>query len=127
MVNCWLGSEPETVYAQGDLHCYGRANAEQRGITDFYARCHQNPAAERDPFALQMAPSPTLRALYLEAEQEDGYFRDKSVFDDGISIEDVMRVMMRYKNRAIMTYSLNAYLPWEGLNVVFNGSQEDLK
>ncbi|MEN3258366.1 Gfo/Idh/MocA family oxidoreductase [Sodalis endosymbiont of Spalangia cameroni] len=127
LVNFWLGSEPETVYAQGDLRFYGRANAEQRGITDFYARCHQNPAAERDPFALHMVQSPTLRALYLEAEQEDGYFRDKSVFDDGISIEDVMGVMVRYKNRAIMTYSLNAYLPWEGLNVVFNGSQGRLE
>lgn len=36
-------------------------------------------------------------------------------------------MMVRYKNRAIMTYSLNAYLPWEGLNVVFNGSRGRLE
>lgn len=112
LVNFWLGSEPQTVYAQGDLRFYGRANAEQRGVTEFYARCHQ---------------SPILRALYLEAEHDDGYYRDKSVFDDGISIEDVLGVMVRYKNRAIMTYPLNAYLPWEGLNVVFNGSRGRLE
>lgn len=76
LVNFWLGSEPQTVYAQGDLRFYGRANAEQRGVTEFYARCHQSPAAAHDPFALQMAQSPTLRALYLEAEHEDGYYRD---------------------------------------------------
>ena len=34
-----------------------------------------------------------------------------------------MAVMVRYKNRAIMNYSLNAYMPWEGYRVAFNGSK----
>lgn len=127
LVNFWLHSEPETVYAQGDLRFYGKANAEARGVTEFYARSHNNEAAKDDPFALNMSESAQLTALYLDAEHEDGYYRDKSVFDDGINIEDVMGVMVRYKNKAIMTYSLNAYLPWEGLNVVFNGSKGRLE
>ena len=127
LVNFWLHSEPETVYAQGDLRFYGKANAEARGVTEFYARSHNSPAAKDDPFALHMNESAQLTALYLDAEHEDGYYRDKSVFDDGINIEDVMGVMVRYKNKAIMTYSLNAYLPWEGLNVVFNGSKGRLE
>lgn len=127
LVNFWLGSEPETVYAQGDLRFYGKANAESRGITQFYSRAFRSPAAVNDPFALNMEDSEPLRELYLNAEHEDGYYRDKSVFDDGISIEDVMGVMVRYKNKAILTYSLNAYLPWEGLNVVFNGSRGRLE
>ena len=61
--------------------------------------------------------------MYLDAEKEDGYYRDQSVFGDGISIEDTMGVMVRYRNNAIMTYSLNAYLPWEGFRVAFNGSK----
>lgn len=127
LVNFWLHSEPETVYAQGDLRFYGKANAEARGVTQFYARSHNSPLAKDDPFALHMAESEQLSALYLQAEHEDGYYRDKSVFDDGINIEDVMGVIVRYKNKAIMTYSLNAYLPWEGLNVVFNGSKGRLE
>ena len=59
----------------------------------------------------------------MDAEHEDGYQRDQSVFGDGISIEDTMGVMVRYKNKAILTYSLNAYLPWEGFNVNINGSK----
>ena len=39
------------------------------------------------------------------------------------TIEDTMGVMVRYKNKAILTYSLNAYLPWEGFNVNINGSK----
>ncbi|WP_413732072.1 Gfo/Idh/MocA family protein [Sodalis sp. RH20] len=127
LVNFWLNSEPETVYAQGDLRFYGKDNAESRGVGQFYSRAFGSEAAAEDPFALHMDQSEPLRELYLNAEHEDGYYRDKSVFDDGISIEDVMGVMVRYKNKAIMTYSLNAYLPWEGLNVVFNGSRGRLE
>lgn len=127
LVNFWLHTEPETVYAQGDLRFYGKANAEARGVSEFYARCHNSPAAEQDPFALHMKDSEQLTELYLNAEHEDGYYRDKSVFDDGINIEDTLGVIVRYKNKAIMTYSLNAYQPWEGLNVVFNGSKGRLE
>ena len=63
----------------------------------------------------------------LDAEHEDGCYRDQSVFGDGISIEDTMGVMVRYKNGAIMTYSLNAYLPWEGFRVAINGSKGRLQ
>ena len=107
----------------GDLRFYGRANAEKRGVTSFYARAHGSEAAKNDPFALHLEDNPTLKAMYLDAEKEDGYFRDQSVFGDGISIEDTMGVLVRYKNNAILTYSLNAYMPWEGFRVVFNGSK----
>ena len=102
---------------------YGRENAEQRGVTEFYSRAHGSENAKNDPFALDMEQSDRLQALYLGAEHEDGYYRDQSVFGDGISIEDTMGVMVRYRNNAIMTYSLNAYLPWEGLRIAFNGSK----
>ncbi len=123
LVNFWLGSEPETVFAMGGLNFYGKENAEKRGVTKFYQRATGNPNAEGDPFALHLDSSPQLKGLYLDAEHEDGYQRDQSVFGDGINIEDTMGVMVSYANKAILTYSLNAYLPWEGFNVVFNGSK----
>jgi predicted dehydrogenase len=123
LVNFWLGSQPKTVFSMGDLNFYGRENAEKRGVTEFYSRAHGSDAAKNDPFALDMENNETLKALYLDAEKEDGYIRDQSVFGDGINIEDTMGVMVRYKNNAIMTYSLNAYMPWEGFRVVFNGSK----
>jgi predicted dehydrogenase len=123
LVNFWLGTAPETVYAMGGLMFYGRENAERRGVTKFYQRAHGSEAAKDDPFAIHMENNKHLKALYLDAEKDDGYQRDQSVFGDGISIEDTLGVMVRYKNKAILTYSLNAYLPWEGYNVVFNGSK----
>jgi len=123
LVNFWIGSEPDTVFAFGDLLFYGKENAEQRGVTQFYDRATGNPNAKDDPFALPLDENDNLKALYLDAEHEDGYQRDQSVFGDGISIEDTMGVLVRYKNNAILTYSLNAYLPWEGYRIAFNGTK----
>ncbi|KAL2130871.1 hypothetical protein VTI74DRAFT_5825 [Chaetomium olivicolor] len=122
LVHFWLQTRPLSVFAQGDLKFYGKENAEERGVTEFYSRARGSEAARRDPFALHLEEIPTLKALYLDAEHEDGYYRDQSVFGDGISIEDTMNVLVRYRNGAVMTYSLTAYAPWEGFRVNFNGT-----
>ena len=123
LVNFWLNTTPDTVYATGGLRFYGKENAESRGETKFYQRAHGSENAKDDPFAIQMEDNEHLKAMYLDAEKDDGYQRDQSVFGDGIDIEDTLGVMVTYKNKAILTYSLNAYLPWEGFIVSFNGSK----
>lgn len=123
LVNFWLGTTPKTVFAFGDLLFYGRENAEKRGVTKFYSRAHGSENAKDDPFALDLNSGKNLKAMYLDAEHEDGYYRDQSVFGDGINIEDTMAVTVRYKNNAMLTYSLYAYAPWEGFRVAFNGSK----
>jgi predicted dehydrogenase len=127
LVNFWLQSRPETVVAMGDLRFYGRENAERRGETKFYSRALGSDVAKDDPFALHLDQNPQLKAMYLDAEHEDAYYRDQSVFGDGISIEDTMNVMVRYRNKAVLTYSLTAYAPWEGFRVMFNGSKGRLE
>ncbi len=127
LVNWWLDSEPETVFAMGDLKFYGRINAEKRGVTQFYSRARGSETAKKDPFALRVDPDSTVEKLYYDAEKCDGYFRDQSVFGDGIDIEDNMSVMVRYRNKAVMTYSLCAHCPWEGYRIVFNGTEGRLE
>ena len=128
LVNWWIDSEPVTVFAMGDLKFYGKINAEKRGITEFYSRARGSEVAAKDPFALKVnEKDEALMGLYYNAESEDGYYRDQSVFGDGISIEDNMGVMVRYKNNVVMTYSLCAHCPWEGYRVVFNGTKGRLE
>lgn len=127
LVNFWIASRPKTVFAFGDLMFYGRENAERRGVTRFYSRVHGSPQAEGDPFALHLERTPRLKALYLDAEKDDGYLRDQSVFGDGISIEDTLSVLVRYASGALMSYSLVAYSPWEGFRVDFTGSKGRLE
>ena len=128
LVNWWMDTEPVTVFAMGGLMFYGKANAENRGVTEFYTRARGSDIAAKDPFALRVSEKDRhLMGLYYNAEHEDQYYRDQSVFGDGISIEDTMGVMVRYRNKAVMTYSLNAHCPWEGLRCCFNGTKGRLE
>ena len=127
LVNWWIEARPKTVFGFGDLVFYGRANAEGRGEARPYERTTGVAAAKDDPFALDLASDAKLKALYLDAEREDGYLRDRNVFADGISIEDDMGVLVRYDSGATMSYHLTAYSPWEGFRVAFNGTRGRLE
>lgn len=127
LANWWLGDRPDTVFGMGDLVFYGKENAEGRGEPPRYHRAHGSPAAKADPFALHLEGDDNLRGLYLDAEHEDGYFRDLNVFGDGISIEDDMAVLVRYAGGATLTYHLTAYSPWEGYRVMVNGTKGRLE
>jgi predicted dehydrogenase len=128
LVNWWIDSFPETVFAMGDLRFYGKENAEKRGVKEFYYRSSGSKVAAKDPFALKITKNDTrLKGLYFDVEKEDNYLRDLSVFSDGITIEDNMGVMVKYQNKAVMTYALNAHSPWEGYRVCFNGTKGRLE
>lgn len=104
LVSWWIQSWPETVYALGDLAFYGRG--------------------ERDPrFDLDLTSHRALRGLYLEAVEETGYHRDQDVMGEGITIEDTMAVTARFRSGALLSYSLVAYSPWEGLRVAITGDR----
>ena len=122
LVNWWLDAVPDTVFGMGRLAFYGRENAERRGVVGRYDRYTGNATAG-DPFAIDLSADERLRRLYLEAEQHDGYHRDRNVLGDGITIEDTMSVMVRYRTGVVLTYSLNAYLPREGFQINFNGTK----
>lgn len=123
LVNWWLGDCPQTVFGMGRLAFYGRENAENRGVRQFYSRCRDNPIAMKDPFALNLMDGDKLQGLYADTEHYDGYIRDHSVFSQGISIEDSMSVLVKYKSQATLSYSLNAFCPCEGYKVSINGSE----
>ncbi|MFC5638475.1 Gfo/Idh/MocA family protein [Streptomyces bullii] len=122
LVNWWLADVPEQVFGHGRLGFYGREAGERHGLRRDYARAHRAEEAADDPFALHLEAHDTLRALYLDAERDDGYLRDRNVFDGPITIEDDMAVLVRYARGATMTYHLTAYAPWEGYRIMFNGS-----
>jgi predicted dehydrogenase len=127
LINWWLASYPKQVFAFGDLLFYGRENAAKRGESYSYNRYTGERAATNDPFALTLDQHPALRGLYLEAEKDSGYLRDRNVFGDNITVEDTMSVTARYRNDVILTYSLIAYSPWEGYKVAITGDKGRLE
>jgi predicted dehydrogenase len=125
LVNWWLDAIPEQVFAFGGLDFYGRANAVARGdgALTGYARYTGEPKAATDPFALDLRANERLAGLYLNAETESGYVRDRNVFRDDIDIYDNMTVVVRYRTGEQLNYSLLSFSPREGMRASINGDR----
>lgn len=121
ILNWWADSTPATVRAQGRLAFYGK-NGPFRG-----KRCRGCAHAKKCPFYTDMFQHEVYRKMYLEAEGEDGYLRDACVFDRSIDICDQMGVLIQYQNGIQVSYTLNAFCPYESMRCVVEGTQGRLE
>lgn len=121
LVNWFLEDVAEEVFAHGQLNFYGPTRQE-RG-----ERCLNCDYTSTCGFYLDLRADDAMRELYLNAESEDGYIRDKCVFSDEIDIYDSMVLSVRYRRGTLMSYSLNAFMPYEGYRLAFNGTKGRLE
>ena len=126
LLNWWLGSVPVDVFASGRRAFYRPEMAVELGLDGRGARCADCAVASSCDFELDMDCDENLRSLYREAEDEDGYYRDRCVFDADIGIEDTMQAHIRYASGVTANYTLTAYSPWEGLEIKFQGTKGDI-
>ena len=117
LVNWWLDSEPELVYAQGALDFYGQNNPFR------HTRCRECPHQDRCDFYFDITKDERLMKLYVENEKYDGYERDDCLWRHEIDIYDKMGVQARYANGVQLSYSLTTYSPYEGYRIAFNGTK----
>ena len=126
LVNWWIGSRPQTVTALGSRRFYTPETADRLGLAGHGERCLDCPRRGACPYRLDLAADPELRTLYLETETADGYLRDRCVFSPAIDIDDTMQVQVGYASGVTMNYTLCAYSPWEGYEIVFYGLDGEL-
>jgi predicted dehydrogenase len=126
LANWWVASHPDTISALGSRRFYVPGTAEALGLGGHGERCLTCPTSVQCPYRLDVAGDPELKSLYLDAEHADGYVRDGCIFSSEISIEDTMQVQVRYANGVSMNYTLCAYSPWEGYEIVFYGTDGEL-
>ena len=117
LLNWWLDSDPEEVFAYGDLEHYG-SNGPFRGDN-----CRTCPHKENCDYHWDITKNKHLMDLYVKNEKHDGYIRDNCLFRDEINIYDKMSAQVKYKNNAVVNYSLTTYSPFEGYRVAFNGTK----
>ncbi len=120
IANWLLEQDPVSVNAFGTRRFYGptREKRAERCLTcpyknecEFYYDIHA--------FSYEGI---TYTDMYLNCEDADGYVRDKCVFSEEIDIEDSVCVNVQYSGGTVMSYSLTAHSPYEGFNIVLNGT-----
>ena len=121
LMNWWLDADPVTVYASGDLKRYGARGAFR------HTNCRPCPHKANCEFHFDVTRDARLTALYSDCESADGYQRDGCVFKEDVDIFDTMSALVRYSSDVSMAYSVNAFMPFEGHRVAFNGEKGRLE
>lgn len=117
LLNWWIESDPESVYALGDLEFYGK-NGPYRA-----ENCRSCTHTKECNFFFDITKNKRLVELYVENEKYDGYLRDGCVFKNDINIFDKMAATIKYRNGVQVSYSLTSYSPHEGYRIAFNGTK----
>lgn len=121
LINWFLQDRPESIAAQGDLSFYGR-NGPFRS-----PRCKGCPHKNKCQFHWDISKDDFFREFYEAAEDETGYIRDGCVFDESIDILDNYNMIVNYKGGARLSYSLQAWSPWEGFRLEMQGAKGRLE
>ncbi|MDR1938519.1 MAG: Gfo/Idh/MocA family oxidoreductase [Tannerellaceae bacterium] len=117
LLNWWIDSDPESVYALGELNHYGK-NGSVRA-----ENCRTCRHSQSCKFYFDILKNDYYKRLYVDNEKYDGYLRDGCVFKNDINIFDKMAATIRYVNGVQVSYSLTAYSPYEGYRIAFNGTK----
>ncbi|MDH6303384.1 putative dehydrogenase [Parabacteroides sp. PF5-5] len=117
LLNWWIDSDPETVFAFGELNFYGK-NGPFRA-----ENCRNCKHTQECKFYYDIMKNDYYKALYVDNEKYDGYLRDGCVFKNDVDIFDKMGASIRYANGVQVSYSLTSYSPYEGYRIAFNGTK----
>jgi predicted dehydrogenase len=121
LLNWWLDTDPEEVFAYGSLEHYGKNNPFR------HSNCRPCPHKDKCAFYWDINKDPRLVKLYADNEHHDGYHRDGCVWREDVDIFDKMAVQIRYANKVQVSYSLTTYAPYEGYRIAFNGTKGRLE
>ena len=116
VINWLLEDEPVSVTAMGIKSFFG--NPEMCHAF----RCSEcERTAECESFKSQSGPMD--KALYFDAEHEDGYIRDRCAHRPETDIYDNMSVSVLYKKGTLLTYTLTLFAMKEGYNMTLVGDK----
>jgi predicted dehydrogenase len=136
LVNWWIGQKPVEVFAYGALNYYGsegEANPEKvdgRHCTDcesagkcaYYSRWNSRSKNIRVPDD-HLGSLEAVKSSFPYTE----YRPDRCIFDSDIQIEDTYTATIRYNEGALLSYSVNFSLPYEGYRLAINGTKGRLE
>jgi predicted dehydrogenase len=117
LLNWWIDSDPEVVYALGDLNVFGK-NGPFRA-----PNCRSCPHTRECRHYWDITRDNTSMRLYVDNEHYDGYLRDGCVYRNDVNIFDKHTATIGYKNGVQAAYSLVCYSPYAGYRIGFSGTK----
>ncbi|MBD1379398.1 Gfo/Idh/MocA family protein [Metabacillus arenae] len=130
LINWWLDQKPVDVFAFGALNYYGPEGELNPSKEDhrFCGTCHVKHKC--DYFMRWTSRSETINVAddhYTMKEMRAGnytnYRPDACIFDSEIDIEDTYTATVKYDKGALLSYSINFSLPYEGYRLAINGTK----
>ncbi len=121
LLNWWLEDEPAKINAFGTRRFY---TPDHQPHGERCLTCEYKKTCE---YYLDIEDNDFYKKMYFDVEDVDGYKRDRCIFSDEIDIEDTVALNIQYASGIVATYALNAHCPYEGMKIVFNGSEGRLE
>lgn len=130
LVNWWLDQKPVEVFAFGALNYYG-PESEHNPLQEDGRHC-KTCQVKHDCLYYTRWNSRSNSAVvnddHIDSDEarKDGYTNyrpDQCVFDSDIEIEDTYTATIQYDQGALLSYSINFSLPYEGYRLAINGTK----
>ncbi len=122
MANWFMDDVPATVFAQGTRRFFGAGHNPYVGT-----RCRDCVDAAKCAWYTDVCVKDRTEELSRElgyrVKGVRDYERDYCPFGDDVDIYDTMAVQVGYRHGGLLTYSLNASVPFEGWSLAINGTQ----
>jgi predicted dehydrogenase len=136
LVNWWLGQNPVEVFAFGKLNYYGadgtfnpekidgRRCSSCKTKCKYYLRHSSGVGDGSEDEHLINFNNPGKNEKFGAV---DGYYADRCIFDSDIDTWDTFSVSVLYDGGTMMSYSLDASVPYEGYRAAINGTEGRLE
>lgn len=135
LVRWWIDQQPKQVFAYGALNYYG-ADSVYNPKKEDGRHCGTCPVQQDCPYYTRWntrSKSVQVKDDHIGSVQvEDGveytnYRRDACIYDSDIDIEDTYSAAIQYDGGALLSYSVNFSLPYEGYRLAINGTKGRLE
>lgn len=132
IVNWLISQEPTQVFAYAALNYYGK-DAEMNPSKKDGRHCRECDEREACAYEMRWSPQRTSsepgegsveeHLRIIRKQKYTNYRTDQCIFDSQINIEDTYSATVRFDGGAMMSYSENFSMPYEGYRLAINGTQ----
>lgn len=112
LMNWWLQDSPKLVSSIGSKNYYV-------SNTDHGKYCRE--CSNKCEYRIDLCRQPLIKQMYFDAETEDGYLRDKCIYEN-VTINDTLCSQIIYERQTVVSYTINFYSYSPSWNINFVGS-----